>query len=201
MGRDHEHGSSRSRTHWCLGQGKSRNHQKNTFTVFLIMYFEQAKQDIINWVTGFVEQPNAKLNGWAPCPHARQARIRGQFDIQPGTVDPYSDLQNVNLGDFMVIAFVYDAKLITADEFEHSVDRVNREHLVQRDILALSDHPDSHEQVLGVCMNQGEYAIVFVQPLSKLNQFARAIANKGYYQGWPEDYLTDLFQHREDPRL
>ena len=34
----------------------------------------------------------------------------------------------------------------------------------------------------------------------KLNQFARQIAAKDYYKDWPEDYLGDLFQFREDPR-
>jgi hypothetical protein len=164
------------------------------------MDFEQAKRDITNWVTGFVEQPNALLNGWAPCPHARQARINGQFDIRPGVTDPYVDLQSVEMGDYMVMAYVYDAQEFTADQFERMVHDVNAGFLVPRDILALCDHPGAPEQVMGVCMNQGEHAIVFVQPLTKLNQFARVIADRGYYQGWPEDYLSALFAFREDPR-
>jgi hypothetical protein len=42
--------------------------------------------------------------------------------------------------------------------------------------------------------------MAFVQPLSKLNHFARLIAGRGYYEGWPEDYLKGLFEFREDPR-
>lgn len=164
------------------------------------MNFEQAKRDITNWVTGFVEQPNDKLNGWAPCPHARKARISGQFDIRPGVTDPYADLMHAELGDFMVIAYVYDARDFTAEQFERQIHDVNQGFLVPRDILALADHPDAREEILGVCMNQGEYAIAFIQPLSKLNSFARAIASKGYYTGWPEDYLQALFAFREDPR-
>lgn len=164
------------------------------------MNFEQAKRDITNWVTGFVEQPNQQLNGWAPCPHARQARVKGQFDIREGRIDPYTDLQHVELGDFMVIAYVYDKNNFAALEFEQQIKDVNQAFLVPRDILALADHPDTLEEVLGVRMNQGEYAIAFVQPLSKLNSFARSIAAKGYYHGWPEDYLQSLFEFRQDPR-
>jgi hypothetical protein len=164
------------------------------------MNFEQAKRDITNWVTGFVEQPNDKLNGWAPCPYARQARLKAQFDILPGRIDPYTDLQHAELGDRMVIAYVYDAEDFTAKQFERQIHDVNLAFLVPRNILALSDHPDSPELINGVGMNQGEYAIAFIQPLDKLNSFARAIAGRSYYQGWPEDYLRALFEFREDPR-
>lgn len=160
----------------------------------------QARIDILDWVTGFVEQPHPALNGWPPCPHARRARLDGEFDIRPGLIDPYTDLMKVDMGNYMVIAYVYDRHVLTAERFNQQVDAVNQAFLLSRDIIALADHPDAPEEVLGVRMNQGQYAIVFVQPLSKLNQFARQIAAKGYYHDWPEDYLQDLFRWREDPR-
>jgi hypothetical protein len=49
-------------------------------------------------------------------------------------------------------------------------------------------------------MNQGTYAIVFVQDLTKLDHFAKTLANKGFYKDWPEDYLQVLFEGRQDPR-
>ena len=164
------------------------------------MHFEQAKIDILLWITGFVEQPHPALNGWPPCPHARRARLDGQFDIREGQIDPYTDLMNVDMGDFMVIAYVYDPGSIDADRFNQQIEAVNRAFLIPKDIIALADHPDAPEDVLGVSMNQGTYAIAFIQPLTKLNAFARQIAAKGYYQDWPEAYLQDLFQFREDPR-
>lgn len=164
------------------------------------MHFEQAKIDILLWVTGFVEKPHPALNGWPPCPHARKARLDGQFDIRQGTIDPYTDLMKAEMGDFMVIAYVYDRNLMSGERFNQQVEAVNRGFLISRDIIALADHPDAPEDVLGVRMNQGDYAIVFVQPLSKLNMFAQQIAAKGYYNEWPEEYLNDLFQFREDPR-
>jgi len=164
------------------------------------MDFTQARIDIINWITGFVEQPHPALGGWPPCPHARRARLDGQFDIREGRIDPYTDLMKAEMDDYLVIAYVYDPKVIDAGRFNQQVDAVNQAFLLSRDIIALADHPDAPEDVLGVTMNQGTYAIAFIQPLSKLNQFARQIAAKGYYQDWPEDYLGDLFRFREDPR-
>ena len=160
----------------------------------------QARIDIINWITGFVEQPHPALDGWPPCPFARQARLDGELDIREGQIDPYSDLMTAIMDRWQVIAYVYDPKIIDADRFSQQIYRVNQAFLVPRDIIALADHPDAPEDVLGVKMNQGTYAIAFVQPLDKLNTFARQIAAKGYYDGWPEPYLKDLFQWREDPR-
>ena len=56
------------------------------------------------------------------------------------------------------------------------------------------------EMVNGVCMNQGTYALALVQSLSDLNVKAQQMATKGFYDSWPEDYLQQLFQHRQDPR-
>lgn len=160
----------------------------------------QARIDIINWITGFVEQPHPALNGWPPCPFARRARLDGELDIRPGQIDPYTDLMKVDMESWMVIAYVYDPSTIDADRFNQQIDGVNQGFLLHRNIIALADHPDSPEDVLGVRMNQGTYAIAFVQHLDKLNQFARQIAAKGYYDHWPQPYLQDLFRGREDPR-
>jgi len=164
------------------------------------MNFEQAQIDILLWITGFVEKPNAQLNGWPPCPHARRARLDGQFEIRPGRVDPYTDLRAVEMGDRMVIAYVYEPDKFTAEEFNYQIQSVNQGFLVPRNIIALADHPEEVENINGVIMNQGTWAIAFVQPLDKLNHFARLIAGKGFYDGWPEDYLQGLFEFREDPR-
>lgn len=164
------------------------------------MNFEQAQLDILNWVTGFVEKPMSELNGWPPCPHARRARLDGKFEIRPGRIDPYTDLRATDMKEKLVIAYVYEPTVFTASEFEQQIRSVNLGFLLPRNMIGLADHPDSSENVRGVIMNQGNWAIAFVQHLDKLNHFARSIAGRGYYDGWPEDYLQSLFEGREDPR-
>jgi hypothetical protein len=164
------------------------------------MDIEQAKTHIMTWLTEFVEKPNPALGDWPPCPYARQARLRGEFDIRAGVIDPYTDLMHASMENFMVIAYVYDAQEFPADQFNQQVRAVNQGFLAARNIIALPDHPDCAEVINGISMNQGTYAIVFIQPTDKLNHFARIIAEKGYYQNWPQDYLDELFAFREDPR-
>lgn len=153
----------------------------------------------MHWITTFVEQPHPALLGWPPCPYARTARMDNKFAMRSGT-EPYWDLMHVELGNLDVLAFVYEPAAFTAAEFEDLVYRANKGFLCARDLIALPDHPDAAEIVNGVSMNQGQWAIVFVQSLPKLDAHARTLADRGFYHGWAEDYLGVLFEHRQDPR-
>jgi len=117
--------------------------------------------------------------------------------------DPYFDLKNRSrwgMGAHEVIVYAYDPAEWPYSRFHTAVETANTEFLLRKDILALEDHPDSVEDVNGVVMNQGQYALVLVQSLSKLNVAAKQMGTKGFYHNWPEEYLTGLFKHRVDPR-
>ena len=165
------------------------------------MNFDQAKQEITQWIVDFVEKPNPMLNNWAPCPYARQARVNNQVDIRAGCFNPIDDLKQAGLGDYDVVAYVYGPERWPADEFNQLVEIVNVSYLSQRGLIALADHPDDVEMVKGVSMNQGTYAIVFLQQADKLDDAAKQLGSKGFYDGWDEEYLTVLFTGRKDPRL
>jgi hypothetical protein len=164
------------------------------------MNFTQAQQEITKWIVDFVEKPNSMLNGWAPCPYARQARVNNRVDIRQGWFNPIDDLKQAVLNDFDVAVYVYDRERWSADEFNQLVEIVNISYLAQRGLIALADHPDDVETVKGVIMNQGTYAIAFLQPLDKLDEAAKHLDNKGFYNGWDDEYLKVLFAGRKDPR-
>ena len=71
----------------------------------------------------------------------------------------------------------------------------------KRNLIALGDHPDTIEEHNGVRFNMGKYALVLLQDKVKLHNHAKLLALKGYYDGWDEEYLQDVFTHRRDPRL
>lgn len=162
----------------------------------------QAKIDVINWITGFVEKANPLLNGWAPCPYARQARVQGRIDIRIGQ-DPGNDLENITADDFAeldVIALIYDPAKWPLATFRSAWQATQNQVLEDRGIYVLEDHPEDIEQVLGVVMNQGNWALLFVQLRRKLEEAATQLAAKGYYDNWPGPYLDLLFHGRHDPR-
>ena len=159
--------------------------------------------DIESWIVDFVEVPHPALGGWAPCPYARKARLDRDFDVRLGLA-PIHDLVQISrkgLENKSVVIFVYDPAEISYTELSYAVDVCNREFLLPNDLLALEDHPADPEVVNGVTMNNGTYALALVQSLSDLDQKAKSIAQKGFYDTWPEEYLTAVFQHRQDPRL
>ena len=159
-------------------------------------------QDIERWIVDFVEVKNPALGNWPPCPYARKARLDRDFDVRIGLA-PIHDLVQVSkkgLGGKSGVLFAYEPKEVSYRELSYAIDLCNKEFLLPNNLLSLEDHPDDPEIVNGVSMNQGTYALALVQGLSDLNEKARLVANKGFYDAWPEEYLTALFQHREDPR-
>jgi hypothetical protein len=117
-------------------------------------------------------------------------------------VNPYFDLKVVSHTGIAqsVVIFVYESTAYSYEHFHTHIESANQEFLLSQDLLALEDHPEAPEIVNGVVMNQGTYALALVQNLTDLNTKAHAMASKGFYATWPENYLQELFQHRQDPR-
>lgn len=162
----------------------------------------QVAYNIEQWIANFVEVPHPDLGGWAPCPYARRARLDQDFEIKVGR-DPYYDLVDIaihGLKGKSVVIIAYDPAEFDYNTFTYKLKLANESWLLRNDLLALEDHPSDPEIVNGVAMNQGTYALALVQSLSDLNNKAQAMARKGFYDTWPADYLTKLFQYRQDPR-
>jgi hypothetical protein len=158
--------------------------------------------DIEKWIVDFVEVPHPSLGGWAPCPYARKARLDRDFEVKLGLA-PLHDLIKISkhgLGGKSVVIIVYDPAVHDYEDFNSALDIANREFLLPNNLLALEDHPADPEIVNGVVMNHGTYALALVQSLSDLNEKAQLVANKGFYDTWPEKYLKALFKHRKDPQ-
>ena len=158
-------------------------------------------QQLNHWLSHFVEQPHPALGGWAPCPYARQARITGQIKIITGS-QPWADAVAAvanGLWQREVVIYCYDQDAIAGSEFSATVKQINAA-LAAHGVFALDDHPDCAETVNGVSFNFGHCALMILQLTSKLDRAAETLAKKGYYDGWPEEYLQQLFHGRQDPR-
>lgn len=165
------------------------------------MDIDHITHEIMTWLETFVEQPHPALGGWPPCPYARQARITKQIKILQGTT-PWADaIAAVSHGLWQreVVIYCYDRGESSGEEFSHAIQQIN-EFLRPHRMFALDDHPDNAEVVNGVSFNFGPCALMILQLQEKLDVAARTLAAKGYYQGWPEEYLQQLFHGRQDPR-
>lgn len=166
------------------------------------MDIKTVTRDILAWSENFVEVPHPALGNWAPCPFARQARLQSTVGIFIGG-DPYFDLESrarIGMQQYQVIIYAYDPGEWTLEYFSPRLKSANRDFLLSANLIVLEDHPNDVENVNGVIMNQGQYALAMVQSLSDLNQRAQQMAARGFYHSWPEDYLQSLFENRIDPR-
>lgn len=168
------------------------------------MVIDQVKADIEQWLISFVEVPHPQLGGFPPCPFAQQARLRNKYDVRLGhdlERDLFLFAKKKYFGKNDVIIFAYPPTKYDDAYFNWAVDTINNSKgFKKRNLLALADHPDTVEEQNGVCFNMGKYALVLIQDKTKLDEHARFLAHKGYYNGWNEEYLQEVFAHRKDPR-
>tara|TARA_B100000424_G_C22542600_1_gene309015 strand:+ start:22 stop:534 length:513 start_codon:yes stop_codon:yes gene_type:complete len=169
------------------------------------LVINQVKADIEEWIENFVEVPHPALGNWPPCPFARRARLLKHYEVRLGD-DLERDLflfaKKYYMGKNEVVIYAYPPKQYDDAYFNWVVDVVNvGKGFKKRKLIALADHPDTVEEQNGVCFNMKKYALVLIQDKDKLNDHAKLLAQKGYYDGWNEEYLQDIFANRKDPRI
>lgn len=159
---------------------------------------EEIKEKLIAWLKDFVEKPNPALNGWPPCPYARQARINNKIEIVFS--DP-ADLQSTveeNLGalaDKDVLVVCFDHTQVEPDALALDVISWNQD-LMSRNYVILEDHPGAPEVLNGLTMNFGFCGLLVVSELNKLNSAADQIRAKGYYDTWPQENIDNVVTWR-----
>ncbi len=149
---------------------------------------------LLKWMEEFVEVPHPGPGGWPPCPFARQARISRNIDIRQGS-DPFNDCVSLLEYDWSKEVVIFWYNYIDPESFMDSVNRANRV-LLEKDIVALEDHPDTEEIIAGVKMNFGLCPIIVLQKNSKLNQSADQLKEKGYYHSWSQEDLDKIVSWR-----
>ena len=117
----------------------------------------QITSQLHSWLETFVEQPNAQLGNWPPCPFARRARINGMIGINFCEVQEFDSaisqaIELLNSKDVVVICFDHNA--ISVTDLQSWVQNKNAE-LMPNNYVILEDHPNDVEFVNNVKMNFG----------------------------------------------
>lgn len=149
-------------------------------------------------MTNFVEVPNPNLGDWAPCPYAKQARLRDKISIRFTDniiAEARSCLADLILKDVVVICF--DHTKISAKQLEYVVDTLNAE-LMPDDFVILEDHPDIPESINGVPMNFGHCGLLVIQKMSKLKTASDQLKEKGYYDVWSQEDIDFVVSWRDN---
>ena len=146
-------------------------------------------REIKDWIFKFLSKPNSAFGGLPPCPYAKQAWLDNRVivhQIYPWNIE---DALNWTLHYFPydkdVVLFCMDPKLISAEHLSNLATSTE-------EYIVLDDHPDQPEVVDDVILNQGTYAILFVQRRSELERARQWLANTDYYKNFTEEYKNDV---------
>ena len=163
------------------------------------MTAQDIEQKLTAWMVNFVERPHPGLDGWAPCPYARQARITNQIKIV------HSDHRRLmatveqvlpELEQKEVVVVCFDHTEISAQELEKLIKVYNQQVLMDRNYVILEDHPDAEELINGVPMNFGHCGLLVIQKLDKLTTASEQLKSKGYYDTWNQSELDQVVTWR-----
>jgi hypothetical protein len=154
----------------------------------------QIRKNLNRWLIDFVEKPNPLLNNWPPCPYARQARLADKIHVvfdSPLEIARYVTF----LDNYDVVVLCFDPADYPASQIELFTKHINSI-LIWQDYVVLEDHPHSAELINGVNMNFGECGLMVLQRLSKLNDAAAQLQEKGYYHTWSKENLDEVVNWR-----
>lgn len=157
------------------------------------------RQQLITWMSDFVEKPNPLLNGWAPCPYARQARINNKFEIvfsDPDRLLVTCEQNLTKLDEKDVIVICFDHTNVPVDDLNDLIKIYNKDFLVPRNYVVLEDHPDDEEMLNSVKMNFGYCGLLLLSKLTVLNEASDKLKTKGYYDHWPKESIDNVVAWR-----
>ena len=151
-------------------------------------------EDIEKWIMEFLSVPNPAFNGLPPCPYAKQVWLNDRVKV----IDIGSDVDlyiTTMIQDCMqnwpentdVVMLVTDPELFSCKQLDEMCITASNE-----DYVLLWDHPNDKEEVDGVVLNQGKYALTFIQPRQELEAARKVLEEQGYYKNFKKDYKTKL---------
>jgi|TARA_R110000803_G_scaffold203006_1_gene268387 hypothetical protein len=167
-------------------------------------------QEIQEWSQGIVEKANPYFNNLPSCPYARKAwredKISFLFKKDGGFQDLYTAISSFNdeLDIVMLVDLAFEKDSEAFHEYlENLNDVISEGMFIDKDIWLMGFHPSDEENDYiddSTFMNavEKEYAIIFIQRLSKLQESADMLVEKGYYDQYRKEYDADaIFQKRE----
>lgn len=168
------------------------------------------KDDIRSWSREVLEVPNPELNGLPACPYAKQAWKQNKVNV----IETDSLVETVvkeadwfdNTYDLVIVA---SYNFPSIDFFDVYIDYFNDTYS-ENDLHIMGFHPDygAEDADLDFLYNnnwessvEDEYAMMFIQSLSKVDDASLQLEKMGYYNVYPEEEYKALVLERRQRRL
>lgn len=145
------------------------------------------KNDIEKWIDECLSISSPVFNNLPPCPYAKRAWRDKKVLVLSETINKYKI--KVALDTLDVVIYAFDSDKITPDELYDIANDINQS---DQEMVALDDHPLVEEKVEDQILNQGKYALLFIQNRNKLAEARKSLRDLGYYNFWTSDYLKEV---------
>jgi hypothetical protein len=182
-----------------------------TATAFYIDKEKEICDEITAWSAHTLQKPNPFYNNLPPCPYAQKAWQDNKVAILFKYEDSYQALYSTisqweNAFDLVIIVDMNFKK--DPDEFHEFLEGLNevisKGFFINRDMWLMGFHPhdepnDFIDDNSFTQLVDDEYAMIFVQPLSTVQEAADKLVEKGYYDNYLEEYnAAHIFQKRTE---
>ena len=166
------------------------------------------EDDLRSWSKYVLEVPSVHLNGLPPCPYARKAWIENNVKVVESE-DILSDaLMNRTLVKEYDLVVVASYDLPDPEDMQEAIEKYN-DVFASEDLHFMLFHPEygAEEAELDFLYDtewesgiEEEYCMVFIQKLSKVDDYSLQLEKKGYYDAFPEDEYQTLVLDRRKRR-
>jgi len=148
------------------------------------------------WITDFLSEPRASLNGFSPCPYAKKSLIENKIKFF-SSIEYVKDICKSfdNWDDSIEVAIFIVPDNVDPLIFVDDVKKINDLYL-NKGFVCLEDHKDIPEPFFDIYFNNGKYNIVICQKLEKINQASDILLKKGYYTNWSEEMYDQVVSWR-----
>lgn len=168
--------------------------------------------ELVDWSALVLEKKHPYFNNLPPCPYAQQAWLDGRvavlYKYETNKQALYSTISRYD--DAFDVAIIIDFKFEKDPERFHDYldamnDLIAEGVFIDRDIWVMGFHPHDEESDFVQDVENGfepqidaEYAMIFVQRLSKLQEAADKLDKKGYYDAYNGQYnAREIYEKRE----
>jgi hypothetical protein len=176
------------------------------------MVIEDAiKEEIRSWSKEALEKVNPSFANLPPCPFAEGAWAEDRVGIAFKTCPAFQDLTTListwdDKNDLVVLVDLNYIK--DSEKFYQHIDGLNEAIsqgiFIEKDIWLMAYHPDdepsdivyTEDDFLSVV--DTDYAMIFIQRLSKLHEAGEKLKKTGYYTEYEQQFgLMDMLRVRE----
>ncbi len=178
----------------------------------LAFYIDKEKEiceEIIAWSEHTLQKPNPYYNNLPACPYAQKAWQENKVAILFKYEDSYQCLYSTvsQWEDVFDLCVIVDMNFEKSAEVFHNYldslnDAISAGIFIDKDVWVMGFHPydeanDFIDDQSFMQMVDDEYALIFVQRLSGLQESADKLAEKGYYDNYLAEYDAEaIFNKR-----